>query len=304
MEILPYNPALAEAVTEAYNRACSNVPHCYPITAEEYATAITSTHSEQERGIAQAPQTLILRSSGRILGFATTALRTPSEEQGSPEEGVLRMLWYERGHREAGQALLVAAEEHLRGRELDQIVAFDEDLRLPTYHLPHARLTDRWDHVRGLLGINGHVRVSGEVFLDWQDFESPDPGDCPIDAQVRVERRVNRGVRPNLVVTAHVHEDQVGICTCDCAGEFSRDPRAQDWVFTTWLWVDENLRGRRLGRYLLLRALNEARAEGYVHASISTEWTNYRALLFYGNVGYRAVDWTATYRRGAVNGRI
>ena len=31
---------------------------------------------------------------------------------------------------------------------------------------------------------------------------------------------------------------------------------------------------------------------GYRHAAISTDLRNYRAALFYGNYGYRVVDYT------------
>jgi GNAT superfamily N-acetyltransferase len=233
---------------------------------------------------------------------AIAAPPEPESEQHARDLGALRMLWYERGHRRAGQALLVAAEKHLREQGAGDSVAFDDALRLPTYHLGHACLTDRWDHVRALLGMNGYSLRSGEVFFDWPDFEPLDPGPCPIDTDISVERSPGAGSHANLVLTAYVCGERIAQCTCCSGGEFSRDERAQKWVFTRELDVDDGFQGQRFGRHLLLRALVEARAEGYVHAAISTEWTNHRAILFYGNLGYRAVDWTATYHRGAANG--
>ena len=81
------------------------------------------------------------------------------------------------------------------------------------------------------------------------------------------------------------------------AGEYTRAEEAQDWLFTTWLGVEEPYQGRGLGRHLLQRALWDARDIGYRHAVISTDWENYRAFLFYSNCGYRAVDWTYTLGR-------
>ncbi len=65
-----------------------------------------------------------------------------------------------------------------------------------------------------------------------------------------------------------------------------------DWSFCNWLWIEEQLQGRGLGRFLLRRARLELHRVGYRHAGISTAWDNHRALLFYSNDGYRFVDWT------------
>ena len=43
--------------------------------------------------------------------------------------------------------------------------------------------------------------------------------------------------------------------------------------------------------------LTEARQVGYRHAAISTATDNHRALLFYANYGYQAVDWTRQFKR-------
>jgi GNAT superfamily N-acetyltransferase len=214
------------------------------------------------------------------------------------------MLWYKRGERQTGVALLSHAEERLRALGSEQIVAFDSSFRFPGYCLAHAHLTDRWDHVHGLLGANGYARHEGEVFLDWTDYASPDPGRCPVEADIRVERRLEGGARPDVDVVAYREGERIGVCYNRCAGQYAEDDRAQDWTFTTWIWVEDSLRRRGLGRYLLLRALAEARSDGYRHAAISTEWHNHFAILFYSNIGYRAVDWTSMYIKGADDGSV
>jgi ribosomal protein S18 acetylase RimI-like enzyme len=52
-----------------------------------------------------------------------------------------------------------------------------------------------------------------------------------------------------------------------------------------------------LGRHLLQRSLQEMHRIGYRNASISTDWENHRALLFYSNHGFNVVDWTYCYGR-------
>ena len=40
MEIHPYEPPLASKLALVYNRAVEPVPHCYPVTDDEFAHAL------------------------------------------------------------------------------------------------------------------------------------------------------------------------------------------------------------------------------------------------------------------------
>jgi ribosomal protein S18 acetylase RimI-like enzyme len=100
-----------------------------------------------------------------------------------------------------------------------------------------------------------------------------------------------------LYVHAHQGSNHVGICQCVSCGGYTAAPEAQDWCFTKWLGISDELQGRGLGRHLLQRALLELRGAGYQHAAISTARDNYRAALFYTNLGYRVIDWTYAYGR-------
>ena len=40
MEIVQYTPDLQTSVTQFYNRLTADVPHCYPVNEDEFATAI------------------------------------------------------------------------------------------------------------------------------------------------------------------------------------------------------------------------------------------------------------------------
>ncbi|MCH8292218.1 GNAT family N-acetyltransferase [Candidatus Poribacteria bacterium] len=67
------------------------------------------------------------------------------------------------------------------------------------------------------------------------------------------------------------------MCRCISCGEFSSAPDAQDWLSVSWLWGDETIRRRGLGRYLLQRGLKEMHNAGYRHAYITTGWDSYCA---------------------------
>ena len=91
---------------------------------------------------------------------------------------------------------------------------------------------------------------------------------------------------------AYLDDEEIGECESVSGGEFSSHPDAQDWLHTTGLDIEEPYQGQGIGRYLLQYSLQEMHQVGYRHATISTDWENYRAFLFYSNCGYRVVDWT------------
>ena len=297
MQILPHEPAMADDIAGAYNNVILGVPHCYPVCSDELAAAVAPTDGGGDGPERLHSETaLVARDGAAVRGFAHTAVERPAKE-GDAERGIIRFFWYERGHRSEGQALLDAAEEHLRGSGMDEVIACHQDYRYRFYHLCHAHLSDHLGHVQALLGLNGYRRCAGEVFLDWENYEPIEPESIEATMDISVEWREGRGERPNLCVQAHQDGKDIGVCSSVSCGEFSDAEEAQDWFITVWLGVEDDLQGQGRGRHLLRRALKEMHAVGYRHAAISTNWQNYRALLFYSNFGYRVVDWTYAFRK-------
>ena len=291
MQIVPYEPEMAAGLAAVYNEAVRGVAHCYPAAVEDFASALAPA-------VGAAPGHKRLHSDAAFAatdgasaaGFVHAAVERA--EVPGRERGIIRFLCYQRGRRAAGQMLLEAAEDYFRRRELKRVVAGWQQYCYPFYHLESAYLSDRLDHVHALLAMNDYRRCGGEVFLDWPDYDAREPRAADVPAEISVQWKPSPAARPGLTVRACQGETEIGVCTCTSAAELSGAAEAQDWVFTTWLGVSERMQGRGLGRYLLQRGLSEARGAGYRHAVISTAWDNYRAMLFYGNHGYRFVDWT------------
>ena len=296
MEIIPYDEELAGEVARLYNHAVADLPHCYPVDAERVAAVVGR---EQETAAEHTPRdevAFLAKVGGEAVGFANAAVGEP-EEWGAGLQGVIRFLYYLPGRRAAGLALLEAAERHIEQHRVPSIQAFPQDYRYPFYHLHAAYLSDRLGHVEGLLGMSGYERVRGETIMDWPDFDPAVPPLPDASAEVEVSFPEGKGRLPGVEVSAELGETHVGECVCISCGEHAPDPEAQEWVEVSGLGVTEDLQARGWGRYLLLRALREAREAGYRHAAISTWWTNYRALLFYSNYGFRAVDRTYGWGR-------
>ena len=195
-----------------------------------------------------------------------------------------------------GHGALEKAETYLKMFNVTRISAFRSQGRYRFYHFEYAFLSDALDQVQGLLGFNGYHRSNGWVFLDWENYDVT-PISAPIPVTLSVEWKDERGQRPDSVVKAYSGDEEIGLCTSVSGGEYSSHPNAQDWFHTVYLEIEDEFQGQGLGRYLLQYALQEMKKIGYRHATISTGWDDYRALLFYSNCGYRVVDWTYTYEK-------
>lgn len=302
MEVIPYTPAISSNLASVYSDAIRDVPHCYPVGVEEFASVLAGAAGTGpgHDGLS-SEAVLVAKSGGRVVGFIHVGIGYEPDESApqanQANHGIVRFLWYARGHRTAGQALLDAAHEHFREQEMSRAEAFHNFFRYPFYHLNHAYLSDRLDQVRALLQFNGYELSRGEVFLDWADYEPFEPATSEVPIEISLDWQQKGGARPSLVIHAHRDGQEIGECVCASCGEFSRDAAAQDWLFVNWLGVNDEYQGRGLGRHLLQRAMKEMYAVGYRHAAISTEWRNYRAFVFYSNYGFRVVDWTYALAR-------
>ena len=298
MEIALYDAALLDGIVDRYNDLVRGLPHCYPVSADEFAEELAALGDESAdaRG-RHSEAAFVAVDDGAVCGFAHVGVERPRRD-GDAEQGIIRLFWYERGQRQVGHALLDAAEGYLRERGMTQATAFHQNHRYRFYHLSHACLSDRIGHVHALLGLRGYERWTGEVYLDWPNFQPAEPPTAEVEAAVAVAEQPGRGARPGLVLLARQAGEEIGVCSCKSCGEWSDAADAQDWFLTEWLGIEGPWQGKGLGKHLLQLALNEMHARGYRHAAISTNWRNHRAALFYSNFGYRVSDWTYAMRKG------
>lgn len=290
MEIIPYNPDFQAALTDLYNQATVGVPHCYPVCVEAFADSLPKEASQRDL---HNEIVLVVREGSSILGFIHGGITRDEQEP----EGILRFLWYAPGQRSVGQQLLDAAENHFRQHNISRIIASPQEYRYPFYHLDHAYLSDHLGHVQALLQFDGYRKCAGEVYFDWPDYQPEVRPLVDANVEVTIKEEPGDGVLPGVVAKLHQGGEQIGVCKCVSCGEFSDSQEVQDWCFVEWLGIGDEAQGKGLGRYLLQRTLQEAWHIGYRHTSISTDWQNYRAFVFYSNYGYHVVDWTYAFMK-------
>jgi len=295
--IEPYDPTMSEEVASVYNGAIRDVPHCYPVSVEEIESVLRgATGAGPRDGRLHSQVAFVARQGGSTCGFIHVGVGLGPGGDG-PERGVIRFFAYLRGHRRAGAMLLEVGQDHLRQCNMTRVEAFQCEYRYPFYQLHWSCLSDRLDHVRAALGARDYHVMKGELFMNWRDYGpiSPDPAEVP--AEISLEWEQGQATRPALTVRARRGQEEIGQCHCMSVGEYAQHADAQDWAFVRSLNVTDAEQGKGMGRYLLLRALREMHDVGYRHAVISTATDNYRAMLFYGNYGFRAVDWTYAFGR-------
>jgi GNAT superfamily N-acetyltransferase len=293
MEIVAFEPQMAEEVARCYNELIEPVPDCYAVKPERFASLKAIEHWRlREEEIAVA------REGTEVVGFVDVARATPGKSWDEPPgaPGVIRCLAYRVGERAVGQALLEWAEARLRERRWHDVVAWHAGLRYPFYHFGWAHLSERIGHVRGLFGVNGYRESESELFLTWRDYEVADSGRPDLDFDLEIDWREGSLGR-RLVVSAMHGEERLGRCAMDW-GQHSPSPESELWCYCDGLGVDDRFQGKRLGMYLLTAALIEMKKVGCRHAAIGTNGPNYRAQLMYTNMGYRVTDFTVAFAKG------
>jgi GNAT superfamily N-acetyltransferase len=288
---------MAADLAAAYSRSVRAVPHCYPVSVDDFAAGVAKAEPNCDHDVPlHSLAAWAATEGGSILGFADVGVQPP-EKPADAAQGILRFLWYTPGRRAAGEALLGQAEAHLRRQGVRQVEAFHQHYTYDFYYLESSYLSDRLGQVAALLHMAGYQRIGGEVFLDAPDFAVVEPPVAEVPAEITAHLRPSAGRRPAVSVAARLDGRRIGTCHCERIADYTADPAAREWLFTSWLGVEQPFQGKGLGRCLLARALAEMRGAGYRHAAISTAWDNARAFLFYSNFGYHVVDWTYGYGR-------
>ena len=299
MKITHWDVADAGDLAHVYNEQLARIPHCYPVSPEEFEIGIRyRKDADEPYEELHSEKIIVIEQNGKIIGFADVAVIESGEDGQKENKGLIRFLTYQPGYRAVGQVILEESERYLRDLGISHISAFritydDDDFSYRFYQLGFGLVSDKVGHVYALFRMNGYEISSaeqGEIFLDQPEYSVDEPVPPDNKVEIVVKQQAGRGLLPGLTVRAFRGESEIGICKSLSVGKYCQASEAQDWVFIKWLGVEEAERGKGWGSYLLQRNLWEARKVSYKNTVISTDIINYRAQLFYTNYGYRVVN--------------
>jgi GNAT superfamily N-acetyltransferase len=289
MEIVTFEPQMAADLARCYNELVAPVPYHSPAREEWFADLRPAQFQS-----CTDEEILAAQDGGDVVGFVHVGISAPPTHpwhvKGEP--GVIRFLSYRPGERPIGAALLEAAERWLRDHGRAEVVAEFSSYQYPFYPLPMGHISERVSHLPPLFGMAGYAVPESEVFFHWPDFQPPELARPELPFEVVVDETTTPASLREVRVRAMQGEREVGKCTMLSLSGDDWRPQLADWCICELLLVAESLRGRGLGRYLLVAGLAEMRQAGCRHAMISTDWNNYLACLLYTNVGYRFLDRT------------
>ena len=300
VKIMYWSVADAGNLVRVYNeQLAANVPHCHPVSPEEFEIGIRyRKDADEPYDELHSEKIIVGEQNGKIVGFADVVVAEMEEDGQKEYKGLIRFLTYEPSYRSVGQALLEASEKHLRDLSMDDISAFriafaDDDFSYRFYQLGFGLVSDRMMHVCALFRINGYQinrRKQGEVFLNQPEYSVAEPVLPDSRVEIAVQQQPGRGVLPGVLAQASRGAKEIGLCRSVSVGRYCQASEAQNWGFIKALYIHEEEQGKGWGRYLLQRNLWEMRKIGYENTVISCDIANYRAQLFYTNYGYRLVN--------------
>ena len=301
MKIMYWDVADAGSLFHVYNKQFAGVPHCYPVSPEEFEIGIRyRKDADEPYEELHSEKFIVGEQNGKIVGFSDVVVVETEEDGQKEHKGLIRFLTYQPGCRSVGQALLTESERYLRDLGMSNVGVFrttydDDDFSYRFYHLGFGLVSDKTTHICALFYMNGYEinsKERGEVFMDQPEYRVDEPVLPDNRVEIVVEQHPGRGVLPGLTVQAFRSGREIGVCKSLSVGRYCQASEAQDWVFIKWLGVEREEQGKGWGRYLLQRNLWEMEKIGYKNTVISADITNHRAQLFYTNYGYRIVDTT------------
>jgi GNAT superfamily N-acetyltransferase len=289
MQIVAYQSHMAAELARCYDELVAAVPYHHPAVEEWFAGSMPAQLQD-----CTEEQMLVARDGGEVVGFVHVGISAPPTHKWhvKGEPGVVRFLSCRPGERATGVALLEAAERWLREHGRTEVVAGFGGYMYAFYPLPMGHISERISHLPPLLAMAGYAIPESEVFFHWPSFEPPQVSGPDLPFELTSEQAQVAASQLEVKVHARQGERQVGECKMLSLRGDPWRPQLADWCICTNLYVDEPLRRRGLGRYLLAAGLAEMRRAGCRHAMISTDWDNYPACLLYTNVGYRFLDRT------------
>jgi len=287
--------ALSDVVElqQAFNEQIAMLPLCSVVSEPEFVEGFQLSREITMPGSCKAMHQERLVAavvSGGPVGFAHVAV---AEMGNGSAEGLINFFTCRPGLGGVGQRLLDECERHLFAYGASRICAFHKFSVWRPYHTGFAGISVRMMHVLGLFltaGYLPHPSQIADVILERDCTGLNEPLLPDERMEIGIARKANRHHGFELAVRLLDGGQERGVC--ECMPVVRGVPKAQSGsTFEVgWIHVDEGIRRKGLGRYLLDRAAWEMGKLGYRRSVTSTNLATHHTLAFYPNCGYDLAD--------------
>ena len=275
-----------------WNKIGRGIPYFFPVSEERWQECLLKDELGGKR-IFKDIETWYAAEDDEMLGFVqygqpSFAWNANGLRIHDPHIGVIRHLYFEKDRREAGQALLAKANDHLQ--RFNQIYAFYHALGM-SCNSYHGKLHSSLACVENMLRANGFSVEHENVYysLDIQRAETSDGNDLRL-----VGAREFCGDEKGF--EARLHGEAVGTARIRLLERLTGG-LTRDTVYLTWIGVHRHFRGMGLGTQFVQLLLKHLLREGYQHIHTDTASGNAIAQRFYEKLGFQNRGFTRSYLR-------
>jgi len=289
MRIQAYQTDDARELYAYWQRLGASIPYFFPVGIERWHACLLDDELNGEKVFAHI-ETYFATVGEQIVGLVQfgmphVAWDTQGVKAYYPRIGVIRHLYFEKGRRAVGEALLAQALRGMAG--WGQIFAFFHILGM-SCNAYHGKLHCNHGHIEPSLLAHGFQTEHENVYyvLDMKpvlpggrsrlSFSKTPVGVCGARFVVRLDTRV--------VGTAQVRyvDKLTGGYTPDVA-------------YLTWLRVEKSFRGQGIGTELMGLLVKCLLGEGYRCLHTDTARDNIGAQRFYRRLGFEEAGYTRSY---------
>ncbi len=289
-DIREYRESDLESLLECWKRLGSDIPYFFPVSPRVWETCLLHDASDGEP-MFEDLHTVLATDRGRVVGFVQYGQpHFAWDERGqrclNPQIGVVRQLYFWKGHDEAGEALLAEADARLA--RFSQTHAFYHALGMScTAH--HGKLHHSQCHVHRLLRRQGFLVEHENVYCVLDLEPPPSVGDSSVCIRTTAE---TKGERFEIRLGA----EPMGSARVRYVDELT-DRFTPDTAYLSWVGVDEPFRGRGIGAEFLRLLVKFLLGKGYRTLHTDTSRENRIARRLYQKLGFREVGYTRSYVR-------
>jgi ribosomal protein S18 acetylase RimI-like enzyme len=292
MDLRQPSPNLIDAALSLYNESTERVPVGFPAQPVEFQEWI-----ELRRPRLEYQRTVLLMDSSRCRGIARWGVGGP---EAKPEDwytvesgdGAIAALFVSPGDLEAASFAVEEATRDLADRGCRRVWAWEDEMAPPFYAGGFGQLSLTMSEVVHALAaahfrpgpLELHLRLEG---IEWA-----------VSSAGRAGLQVGTSKLPTGETAIDAWSDDgqpLGQCVWAAMSHRSAHPDARRAGYVWWLGIEEQHRGRGLGRRLLEIALGQMARNGHSQCVLTTRSDNLRAQALYYSMGFQALDASATF---------